>query len=123
MATYAAAKAFVLYFSEALQHELKDRGVRVMAACPGPTATSFFDGASTTLSAKNMDSSEMVVSGNIEGLRSGKSRCLSRTDECASRDLVSSITAPNPHRTPRGEGDRKDGSARLTMGDIVTGIG
>ncbi len=121
MATYAAAKAFVLYFSEALQHKLKDRGVRVMAACPGPTATSFFDGTSTTLSAKNQLGNGR--SGNIEGLRSGKSRCLSRTDECASRDLVSSITAPNPHRTPRGEGDRKDGSARLTMGDIVTGIG
>jgi short-subunit dehydrogenase len=61
MATYAAAKAFVLYFSEALQHELKDAGVRVMAACPGPTATSFFDGTTTTLSAKDVDSSEMVV--------------------------------------------------------------
>jgi short-subunit dehydrogenase len=61
MATYAAAKAFVLYFSEAVQHELKDRGVRVMAACPGPTATSFFDGTETALSAKDMDSSEMVI--------------------------------------------------------------
>ena len=72
MATYAAAKAFVLYFSEALQHELKDRGVRVMAACPGPTATSFFDGASTTLSAKNMDSSEMVVREILRAFDRGK---------------------------------------------------
>ncbi len=61
MATYAAAKAFILYFSEALQCELKDKGVRVMAACPGPTATSFFAGTSTALSAKDLDSSEVVV--------------------------------------------------------------
>ena len=61
IATYAAAKAFVLYFSEALQHELRDRGVHVMAACPGPTATSFFDGTATALSAKDMESSEVVV--------------------------------------------------------------
>jgi len=53
MATYAAAKAFVLHFSEALQYELKDTGVRVMAACPGPTATSFFDGTATALSARD----------------------------------------------------------------------
>jgi len=72
MATYAAAKAFVLYFSEALQHELKDRGVRVMAACPGPTATSFFDGTATALSGKDMDSSEMVVREILRAFDRGK---------------------------------------------------
>jgi short-subunit dehydrogenase len=72
MATYAAAKAFVLHFSEALQHELKIRGVRVMAACPGPTATSFFDGTSTALSEKDMDSSEAVVRKILEAFDRGK---------------------------------------------------
>jgi short-subunit dehydrogenase len=72
MATYAAAKAFVLYFSEALQYELKDRGVRVMAACPGPTATSFFEGTKTALSAKDMDSSEMVVREILRAFDRGK---------------------------------------------------
>jgi short-subunit dehydrogenase len=72
MATYAAAKAFVLYFSEALQYELKDRGVRVMAVCPGPTATSFFDGTTTSLSAKDMDSSEMVVREVLRAFDRGK---------------------------------------------------
>ncbi|MFP3567422.1 SDR family NAD(P)-dependent oxidoreductase [Paraburkholderia sp. SIMBA_030] len=61
MATYAATKAFVLFFSEALQFELAGTGVHVMAACPGPTATSFFDGVSTNVSAKDMDSAESVV--------------------------------------------------------------
>jgi uncharacterized protein len=66
MATYAATKAFVLSFSEALQYELAGTGVHVMAACPGPTATSFFDGVSTDVSPKDMDSSESVVNKTLE---------------------------------------------------------
>jgi uncharacterized protein len=61
MATYAAAKAFVLHFSEALEFELKGAGVQVMAVCPGPTATSFFEGASTRMKAGTFDSAELVV--------------------------------------------------------------
>src|SRR5258707_6683095 len=66
MATYAATKAFVLHFSEAIRHELAGRGVHVMATCPGPTATSFFEGTSTHMSPKDMDSSESVVSRTLE---------------------------------------------------------
>jgi short-subunit dehydrogenase len=72
MATYAAAKAFVLHFSEALQHELSAKGVRVMAACPGPTATSFFDGTSTALSEIDLDSSEGVVQKILKAFDQGK---------------------------------------------------
>lgn len=61
MATYAAAKAFVLHFSEALNVELKGRGVQVMAVCPGPTATSFFDGVSTNMKDSAFDSAELVA--------------------------------------------------------------
>jgi short-subunit dehydrogenase len=42
MAVYAATKAFVRSFSEALHEEVHARGVRVIALCPGPTATEFF---------------------------------------------------------------------------------
>jgi len=41
MAVYYASKAYVLSFTEALHHELKGRGVRVTALCPGPVATEF----------------------------------------------------------------------------------
>ena len=41
MAVYYATKAYVLSFSEALHHELKPRGVRVTALCPGPVPTEF----------------------------------------------------------------------------------
>jgi short-subunit dehydrogenase len=43
MAVYGATKAFVLSFTEALAHETKDSGLRVLALCPGATRTEFFD--------------------------------------------------------------------------------
>ena len=42
---YAATKAFVLYFSRALNREVKPRGIRVMAVCPFWTRTEFFERA------------------------------------------------------------------------------
>ena len=42
---YGASKAFVLSFSRALNAELKPRGIRVMAVCPGWVKTAFFDRA------------------------------------------------------------------------------
>jgi short-subunit dehydrogenase len=41
MAVYYASKAFVLSFSEALHHELGNRGIRVTTLCPGPVQTEF----------------------------------------------------------------------------------
>ncbi len=42
MSTYAAAKAFVVSFSQAVYAEVKDHGVRVICLCPGRTLTEFF---------------------------------------------------------------------------------
>jgi short-subunit dehydrogenase len=41
LATYAATKAFVLSWSQALSEELQPKGVRVLALCPGVTRTGF----------------------------------------------------------------------------------
>lgn len=41
MATYAATKAYVLSFSEALHEEAKPHGVTVTCVCPGPVKTEF----------------------------------------------------------------------------------
>lgn len=41
MATYAATKAYVLSFSEALHEEAKPHGVTVTCVCPGPVHTEF----------------------------------------------------------------------------------
>ena len=41
MAVYAASKAYVSSFSEAIRAELRDSGVRVTTLCPGPVFTEF----------------------------------------------------------------------------------
>ena len=42
---YGATKAYVLSFSRALNREMKNRGIRVLAVCPFWTKTAFFDRA------------------------------------------------------------------------------
>jgi short-subunit dehydrogenase len=73
MATYAAGKAFVLHFTEAIGHELRADGVQVMASCPGPTATSFFEGTETNMKSRDFDSSESVVERTLKAFDQGKS--------------------------------------------------
>ena len=43
MGAYAASKAYVLHFSEALWAEAYSRGVTITTLCPGTTRTGFFD--------------------------------------------------------------------------------
>jgi short-subunit dehydrogenase len=41
MAVYNATKAYVISFSEGLRRELRPKGIRVTALCPGPVPTEF----------------------------------------------------------------------------------
>lgn len=63
MGVYAATKAYVLHFSEALWAEAREKGVTVTALCPGPTQTDFFDvaGAKGWLAKKRSQTTEEVV--------------------------------------------------------------
>lgn len=47
-AVYAASKAYVLRFSQALGEELREQGIYVTSVCPGPVNTPFFDRAEKT---------------------------------------------------------------------------
>lgn len=47
-AAYAASKAFVLSYTDAIGAELASSGVHVTALCPGPTPTEIFDAAGGT---------------------------------------------------------------------------
>ena len=74
-ATYAASKAFVLSFAEALRHEVKDSGVTVTALLPGPTDTEFFDRAGmndTPVDSANKDDPADVARDGFEALMAGK---------------------------------------------------
>ncbi len=68
MASYAATKAFVLSFTEALWHELKGTGVRVLAISPGPTHTEFLDVVGSMESPGSFQSPEQVVATAIGAL-------------------------------------------------------
>jgi short-subunit dehydrogenase len=72
MAVYAATKAFVLSFSEALRHELSALGVQVMASCPGPTATNFFETTTTTMRPAKFDTADIVATRSLQAFEKGK---------------------------------------------------
>jgi short-subunit dehydrogenase len=63
MGAYAASKAYVLHFSEALWAEARERGVTVTTLCPGTTRTEFFDvaGASDWLARHSSQDVKPVV--------------------------------------------------------------
>jgi short-subunit dehydrogenase len=70
MAVYYASKAYVLSLTEAIHQEMKGKGVKVSALCPGPTATEFFEvaeSAGSTL-AKMATDPVAVVEAGLRGL-------------------------------------------------------
>ena len=73
MSVYAATKAFVLSFSEALWAENKNSGVKIIAVCPGPTESKFYDRAdfpdsATGLNSMTMASADKVVKDSLKAL-------------------------------------------------------
>ncbi len=74
-ATYAASKAFIQSFAQALRYELKDSGVSVTALQPGPTDTEFFERAgmqNTTAGQSSKDDPAEVAKQGFEALMAGK---------------------------------------------------
>jgi uncharacterized protein len=74
MTTYAATKAFVLSFSEALWEENRLHGVHVMALCPGVTETNFFEASKIDRPLmRTVQTPEEVVEAALRGLSRKKS--------------------------------------------------
>ena len=75
MAVYYATKAYVLSFSEALHQELRKKGVRVTALCPGPVPTEFQARAGLEASQRHglleLSASEVAEAG-YRGFAAGK---------------------------------------------------
>lgn len=75
-ATYAASKAFITSFAEAIRYELRDTGITVTVLMPGATDTEFFDRAGmrdTRLGTmENKDDPRDVARDGFEALMAGK---------------------------------------------------
>jgi uncharacterized protein len=78
-ASYGAAKAFVLSYTEAMREELRGTGVIAAALCPGPVRTGFGEkaGISDEVAEESLpkflwQSPEAVARAAVDGLASGK---------------------------------------------------
>lgn len=79
MATYAATKAFVSSFSEAIAEENRPYGIRILALCPGSTSTNFFAASNIErpVQVKGQQTVEQVVDTALKALKKGKSKVVS----------------------------------------------
>lgn len=110
-ATYAATKAFVLHFSEALHEEAREHGVRVMCLCPGPVKTEFQEVSgldAQALPSFAWVSVETVVDDALSALRGGRAICLPGT--------FNALTANSVRLAPRFLVRRISGSMFRNLG-------
>jgi short-subunit dehydrogenase len=74
--TYAASKAFVLNYTEALHEELKGTGVTATAVCPGPVRTEFMNASGIERADRTPDfvwmSPEDVAEEAVKAAEAGK---------------------------------------------------
>ena len=79
MATYAATKAFVTSFTDALAEENSSHGVRFLALCPGATETNFFAASNIKdpVKVKGIQTAEEVVDVALDALEKGKTSVVS----------------------------------------------
>ena len=110
MAVYAATKAFVLSFTEALQNELKDTAVTMTVLCPPATDTNFFkvaDAEHTKAANGNLATPEEVAQVGYEALMKGEARAIpswSAKIQAASSGIVpDSVLAGNMHKQKEPE--------------------
>jgi short-subunit dehydrogenase len=94
MAVYGATKAFVLSFSEAVHEEVRHTGVKVVALCPGATATEFFTVAGEGIMQGQMRTSAQVVRTAL--------RALDRNDAIAIDGPLNRVLSATVGFIPRG---------------------
>jgi short-subunit dehydrogenase len=103
---YGGTKAFVLALTQSLVHEIADKGVRVQAVLPGPTATEFWDIAGKPvhqLPTQIVMSADDLVDAALAGL-----------------DLGETITIPS--LANQAEWDRHDAARRAMASKISSAI-
>jgi short-subunit dehydrogenase len=116
-ATYAASKAFIHSFAEAIRTELADTGVTVTSLQPGPTDTEFFDRADmqdTKVASGHLDDPDDVARQGFEALMAGKDHVvagsfrnrLQTTASTVLPDKVASAMAGTMTKPGSGSGER-----------------
>ncbi len=86
---YGGSKAFVLAFSQSLQHELSANGVHVQAVLPGATATEFWDTAGLPVSQLPTEivmSAQDLVDAALVGLDRGETVTIPSLEDKAEWD-------------------------------------
>jgi short-subunit dehydrogenase len=78
-ATYAASKAFVTSFTEAIAEENRPLGIRILALCPGSTKTNFFAASNIDrpMQVKGQQTPEQVVETALKAVAGGKTKVVS----------------------------------------------
>ena len=112
---YAAAKALVIKFSEALSHEVSAHSVHVTAVCPGFTISEFHDVTGTREQMKKPAAVDVdgLADGGPAGVRGGHGRHADlhqrprQSDDCAAGAL-------RPERVVKAIGRRLGRSYRKT---------
>jgi short-subunit dehydrogenase len=79
MATYAATKAFVTSFSEAIAEENREFAIQVLALCPGSTRTNFFAASDIDkpFELKGQQTAEDVVKTAMRAIAGGRTKIVS----------------------------------------------
>lgn len=112
-AVYAASKAFVLSFSEALRNELKDKGVTVTALMPGATETNFFHRAGmddTKVGASEKDDAAQVAKEGFDALMAGKDSVVAGSLKTKLQGLANEVL-PETVKAALHRGQSEPGSA------------
>jgi short-subunit dehydrogenase len=106
MSVYGATKAFVLSFSNALWAEYRKQGLRVLAVCPGPVETGFFEatgnkGLRKTVPNATVVSAQAVADLSLKALRKNQTvvlpgyqaKAMAWTTRFVPRKLLAAATA------------------------------
>src|SRR4029079_12676550 len=77
-ATYAATKAFVTSFTEAVAEENRPFGIKILALCPGTTKTNFFAASKIEdpVQIKGLQTPEQVVETALKAVKRGRSKVI-----------------------------------------------
>ena len=113
-ATYAAAKAFVLNFGEAVAYELRHTRVRMTVLSPGAVATEFLQvsGQKQLLAHRlSMTSSPAVTEAGVQGDASGRSSLVTGLVNV----LAGAFGALHTPPPVRGDGRPDDAGALLNL--------